>query len=49
MYSLKNHEIMQCKCSQCEHELKAKCIYENCQCCSIEDEFALLTKQEVMG
>jgi hypothetical protein len=33
-----------CKCAECYHDAGVTCVYDDCACCSLEDQFSLLTQ-----
>ena len=35
-----------CKCGACDHESKSLCIEGQCDCCDLEDTFAILSQHE---
>ena len=39
-------EISACKCDACLHSSRTDCISNKCQCCDLEDEFAVLARAE---
>lgn len=40
------HEVAACKCDACSHSSRIDCINAKCQCCDLEDEFAMLARAE---
>lgn len=39
-----NASLHICKCKECHHDARATCIYDDCPCCALEDQFSLLTQ-----
>jgi hypothetical protein len=35
-----------CKCKECGHGARATCMYDDCPCCALEDQFSLLTQMD---
>jgi hypothetical protein len=38
----------QCQCNDCESHTLTDCINQKCECCDLEDSFAVLIKRENM-
>jgi hypothetical protein len=38
--------VYRCKCGLCEHDSRSLCIEGHCECCDLEDAFAILSHQE---
>lgn len=41
-----DNEVTACKCDVCLHSSRIDCINARCQCCDLEDEFAMLARAE---
>lgn len=39
-------EVYRCKCGSCDHDSRALCIEGRCDCCDLEDTFAILARRD---